>query len=396
MKIEIAAKIEVWLNNGATTRLLDFSEDLARRHQVRLWLQRGPLPPVLTETSGLRVRLLPAPTPRHRPDAVKAIRAAWYEIAFAAQLAFDFIRHGRADAIYLREVATVAPTLIGALFRVPVFIELDGFPYGGARRRGGPFQRIRAALFKLQGRRSAGIVVFSEVQGELAVQSYGVGREKVLALPNGADILRFRPASRAEALEALGLDPARHYVLWAGSLRGNQDVPKLLCAFGLLKAREHDAGLVLLAPDEAALKQAAREAGIEDDAIIRHVPHDEVPRWAAAATVCVATMADTPFMRAAGAAPLKLFEYLACGRPAVVPDFSYLNFVAAEGLGLSYAVGDAASLAEALDKLLSQPEDQLDEIGARARAYVEAHHDWSRINLRTEEFIRERIQASRR
>lgn len=393
VKIECIAKIDISLNNGATTRLLDFCADLAKRHQVRVWLQRGRLPPVLTSTRGLEVRLLPAPTPESRADVLKGLRALGYEAALALQLAAAFSRGRRSDAIYLREVATLAPGLISKLFGVPLFLEIDGFPYRTAKQNRGILQSLRARALRWQARLCAGIVTFSDGQRLVMMEDYGVLEECILTIPNGADLERFNPQLRAEAIESLGLDPHQEYLVWAGSLRANQEIPVLMEAFAGVHARRPSARLLLLSPSVGELEQAARAARIQDAVLIRHVDHSLVPSYIAAASVCIATMVDTPRIRTNAVAPLKLFEYMACGRVAITAGLPFLGFVEREALGLLYQSGNAKSLAAAMFKLLSLPEAELAAMGMRANAYVQENHNWARLNARTEAFLGERMAS---
>ena len=393
MKIEAIAKIDMSHNNGATARLIDFCEDLAARNRVRMWLQRTRLPPVLGSTPGLEVRLLPAPTTPERSEVEKALRTIVYEVVFSLQLAAAFLREGRSDVIYLREVATLAPGLIGVLFRVPVFVEIDGFPYRNARRQTGVLQRFRAEALRWQARLCAGIVTFSDGQREVMLQDYGVAEQRVLTIPNGADLDRFLPSPRDAAVETLGLDRDLEYVVWAGSYRPNQDLPLLLQAFARLHERRPGARLLLIAAHVAELEELSRKAGVEPWVLVRHVEHAKVPVYMAAASVCVATLVDTVGIRTNAVAPLKLFEYLACGRPTVTADVPFLRFVEERGLGSLYRPGDAESLAAALERMLSLPGGERDALGAHVRSYVEANHGWSMLNARTEEFLRERAMA---
>jgi glycosyltransferase involved in cell wall biosynthesis len=395
VRIEALAKIDVSQNTGATARLFDFCEHLAAANQVRVWLQRKPVPAALRSTPGIEVRLLPAPTPHDSPDALKALKAASYEVLLALQMAGTFVRRGRADAIYMREVATVAPTVVGGVFGVPRFIEIDGYPYREALRLGGPFQRIRASIMRWQARRCAGIVTFSEAQAQVMMSDYGVPAERILTMSNGADLVRFRPLEREGAIAALGLDPHFEYIVWAGSLRPNQDIPVLLEGFRLLSEARPRVRLLLLASAVAELEEAARAAGVAEAVIARHVDHWDVSKYLAVASVCVATLTDTPRHRDNAVAPLKVFEYLACARPVVTADLPWVRFIEEEGFGRLYTASDPVSLARQLVTLLDLPDSERASIGEHARAYVEEHHDWRKLNGACEAFMRERIAASR-
>lgn len=86
------------------------------------------------------------------------------------------------------------------------------------------------------------------------------------------------------------------------------------------------------------------------------VPPSDVPPYLAVADVLVMpTTAELPY--AAYTSPLKLFEYLASGRPVVSSDLPVIQEVVThEENALLYPAGDPAGLAGAVERLWSEPE----------------------------------------
>ena len=89
------------------------------------------------------------------------------------------------------------------------------------------------------------------------------------------------------------------------------------------------------------------------------------------------------------ALPVKLFDYMAAGRPIVVtPRREMVAVVKRFDVGVVAPGDDPDSIAEALAPLLNDRR-RAHEIGARARAAAEAHFDWSVVGERlAEELLR--------
>ena len=106
-------------------------------------------------------------------------------------------------------------------------------------------------------------------------------------------------------------------------------------------------------PDEARLRALARQLGIGDRVTFTGlVPRAEVCRLVRSATVCVVPTVDTPSARYTS--PLKLFEYMACGRPVIISDLPPIREVVEdEQTALLVPPGDAGKLADALRRVLA-------------------------------------------
>jgi len=90
--------------------------------------------------------------------------------------------------------------------------------------------------------------------------------------------------------------------------------------------------------------------------------------------------------------PMKLFEYLASGRPSVLPDLPVVREVVRhEEHALLFRPGDHLQLAQCLRRLLDDRELRL-RLGARGRALVCGNYTWRRNAERTVAAVSSRIE----
>ena len=105
--------------------------------------------------------------------------------------------------------------------------------------------------------------------------------------------------------------------------------------------------------------------------------HELVPIHIGAATVCVA-----PFTRrrneGIGVSPLKVYEYLAAGRPVVASAIPGIDdMLVRSGAGRVVEPDNPEALAEALARLLASPAECA-VMGHAARAFAVAECSWAR------------------
>jgi glycosyltransferase involved in cell wall biosynthesis len=88
--------------------------------------------------------------------------------------------------------------------------------------------------------------------------------------------------------------------------------------------------------------------------------------------------------------PSKTQTYLAIGKPILIGGRGdAADLVRAAGAGIVFAPGQAAALAQAVDKLLAMPESARETMGVAGRAYYEAHLSMAAgVQAFEEEFMR--------
>lgn len=181
--------------------------------------------------------------------------------------------------------------------------------------------------------------------------------------PNGVDAAAWQPNAAIRTMVRRELAIEQKF-LWfaAGRLEPVKDYPTLLRAMTALPNSAH----LLIAgsgPLEAQLRQLSRELGIESR--VRFLGFDpNILRWMQAADGFVLSSCWEGL-------PMALLEAAACALPAVATDVPGTREVIIDGdTGLLSVQGSAASLAEAMTRMMHASAVDRDAMGARARQHV--------------------------
>jgi len=282
----------------------------------------------------------------------------------------------RADALYERYAFFhVAGALAARAARVPLVLEVN---YTAAtplyRRRSRVLLPLARAAERFVFRRARLIVAVSSVLRD-AIVAGGVPADRVLVLPNAADPDRFRPEISGAAVRARhGLEGAR-VVGFTGAFFPWHGVGLLIDALsGLLREMPNAAALLVGdGPQRALLEDRVRKEGLEGRVCFAGwIGHEGLPEHVAAFDVAV--MPDSNEY----GSPMKIYEYMAMGKPVVAPRLGPLADGIVDGeTGILVPRRDAAALRTALAALLGD-EPRRARMGVRARAHVLANHTWDR------------------
>jgi glycosyltransferase involved in cell wall biosynthesis len=210
---------------------------------------------------------------------------------------------------------------------------------------------------------------------------YQIPGEKITVVPNGANTSLFKPLEQDACRKDLGLDLETSYVCFVGNLAPWQGVEYLVKAAPSILSRFPDCHFLIVGDGvmKNELLNLSRDLEIEDKFIFTGVvPYDRVPVYVNASDVCAA-----PFILARnakiGLSPLKLYEYMACGKPVVASAISGVT-EALEGSrgGLSVPPENPVALAEAISTLLENHELR-GNMGSKGLNYVTENYSWYSI-----------------
>ena len=202
----------------------------------------------------------------------------------------------------------------------------------------------------------------------------------------GADTERFHPRLRQGYGEAGGgivpftRNAGDIIAVFSGAFRAWHGAIHLVEAIRRLRARGRRNVNAVFVGDGPELPRVRRAAeGLDGITLIGAVPHDEVPAILAAADIGVA-----PFDVAAHPSlahefhwsPLKIFEYMASGLPAVAPRIERLSTIVEDGReGILYDAANPDGLADALERL-SDPDVRV-QLGTAARVRAVEEFSWA-------------------
>jgi glycosyltransferase involved in cell wall biosynthesis len=161
-------------------------------------------------------------------------------------------------------------------------------------------------------------------------------------------------------------------IMCSGNLSAIRAFPELVAALRLLP-RELDVRLLAMGQLRNGAKRA--QPGWERVDHVPWQPFPEVIRGMLRARIGVALLRPLPNHMDAIRSN-KLFEYMAAGLPVVVSDLpEWRDIVLGVGCGLVVDPADPAAIAEALERLLTHPEEA-EEMGLRGRAAVCDRFNW--------------------
>jgi colanic acid biosynthesis glycosyl transferase WcaI len=340
------------------------------------------------------------------PRLSKATKAAGFA-SFAASASLQaLVRRVRADVV----VATSPPPTVGVpgalLARrlgAPLVLDVrDIWPEAIAasgRLRSGALIRVLERLERALYATAAAITVVTDGKRERLIEK-GVAPDKIEVIPNGVDLRRFEGLEpmAPPAWRALGLDPDRFTVLYAGIMNPPQGLDVLLDAAARLRADAPGLGerlqVALVGAGSERARLEARVRAEDLGALVRFVPEqprEAIPGLLRTADAVAVTLRPR---RDAHTVPSKLYEAMASGRPVLVSaDGAPAAILREAKAGLATPAADAGALAGAIRSLLEHPEDGR-TLGEQGRRYARGF-DRGRLVERFEGVLRRVVERRR-
>ncbi|MFQ5692676.1 MAG: glycosyltransferase family 4 protein [Nitrospinota bacterium] len=241
-------------------------------------------------------------------------------------------------------------------------------------------------------RRTDGFLAVSDLVRSRCVELAGIPEERVRVVRGTVDTQEFRPgAARTSAGAALGLEGGEPVVGTVSRLAPDRGHLCLLEAFATIRAEVRGARLLIAGKGEFGTEVArrVRASGLEREVILTGFWEGHVRDVLGPMRVFVLQSSGS---EGTGRA---LLEAMACGLPCVVTASEGLEEIVEDGkTGLVVPPADARSLAEAVVRLLREPE-RATAMGLRAREKAEAQFRPEVQAERTEALYRELLNRKR-
>jgi glycosyltransferase involved in cell wall biosynthesis len=243
-----------------------------------------------------------------------------------------------------------------------------------------PFRRAMAAPAFLGG------VLHSEF-ARARYEALGVESERLLVAHNGHDPARFRERkSRRELRLELGLPSERPLCVYTGHINLTKGLDTVL---GMARRLPHVL-FVLVGSEKRGLveRMAQRHANVQ---LVAWQPFDRVAQYLMAADVLLQPPSRVPLKLVGNTVlPMKLFLYLAAGRPIVAPDLPDVReLLRHEENALLVPTGRDDVAAQAVARVLEQP--ALAESLAQAALTTAAGLTWDARARKVLDFLQQRL-----
>jgi len=284
----------------------------------------------------------------------------------------------RADLLYTR-----IPAMLGVGQRAPL-------PFATEQYRPWPddWPAIRPLVRRTARHQNClGLILHSD-HAAGAYRRAGVADEKILVAHNGANPrLLGTSLGKQEARAGLGLPHDRRIALYAGRMNREKGLDQVLA----LAALRPDVLFILVGSEG----QGAMEAEAAGRLNVRIVPWQgpaELPAWLVAADVLLIPPSRVPLEHFRNCVlPLKLFSYLAAGRPILAPIAPDTAELLTDGGNASLVpAGQPELAASALDRILGDAR-LADRLSAGARASAR-DLTWDRRAEKIHAFLEERLR----
>ena len=230
--------------------------------------------------------------------------------------------------MYVRQMNSFLPLLLAKLFCISSYFEIPNDPYIGYslinRYKQWPVKLIDKLCMCLCDR----VVVLSDWSKKRINAMGGTPLSKIMVFPSGTDTELFHPMEKVHSCQKLGLDPTCYYVGFIGTFLASQGIDTLIDAAPLVLEKIPNTQFLLVGdgPMRTNWGNMVHNRRLQDHFIFTgHVPYREVPTYLGAMDICVAPHHEDTNQ----ASPVKLFDYMAAGRPIVASDIEVVREIVA-------------------------------------------------------------------
>jgi glycosyltransferase involved in cell wall biosynthesis len=208
-----------------------------------------------------------------------------------------------------------------------------------------------------------------------AVSEFGIDPARIVQVTNGVDPESFQPAGATLDKRS----PESTVILFVGYLMKCLGMDTLLSAAALLKQRSINVEMWLVGfeIEREWLASAIHDLQLEEIVkVVGEKPAKEIPAWINSADICV-----MPFPKQRGLDeifPIKVYEYLACGKTVISTDLMGVRTIIEDGVnGLLFAPGSCEDLANKIAMVIVDS-DLRNRLKSNARASV-LKYDWNLV-----------------
>lgn len=238
---------------------------------------------------------------------------------------------------------------------------------------------------------AAKIICISAGLKEHLSSKWHIEDNKLSVLACAADVDAFGPGHNPELIrQGLGLT-TEPVIMWVGGFFPWHDLDLLLDSFALVLQRHPRTKLVLVGEGQTrpSVAQKVQKNGLQQSVIMTGaIPHSDVPGMLSIADIAVVPAAPVSASGGGTGTPLKLFEYMAAGKPIVATDLNQAAEVIRNGhSGLLVEAGNVNTFADAILKLLNDPSERA-RLGRNAQQQANDLYSWDEYTRSLEKIYR--------
>lgn len=222
---------------------------------------------------------------------------------------------------------------------------------------------------KLLCRRATHLVVTNAWAREQCISRYGIRPEEILLAPNGFKATAYSNLpNKDEARRTIGLPTDAPIALYSGHLYSWKGAHVLAAAAAHLKEMK----IVFVGGLQEDRKRLQQTYPAKNIIWVEHQKPEMIPTYLAAADVLVLPNVPETQHSTYSTSPIKLFEYLASGRPVVASRLPSIESIVSDDHVFFVEPGNSERLAEAV-RVVLQNTDEATKRANAARLHVEQY-----------------------
>lgn len=310
-------------------------------------------------------------------------------------ICFFYLLRNKCDFIYERDHAFGTGCNLSLLFGIPVIMEVNGISNETGRLPKSIAKIMNLVLFNRYSIATHIITVTPKLK-EFLQFNYDLPSDKISVVENGANIDLFRPMDKENALKKLDLDPEFKYICFVGHLAPWQGVEYLIKSSPFILSQCPNTKFIIVGdgPKLDELKKLVDTLNIFSNYIFTgYVDYEKVPVYINASSICVA-----PFViernDKIGLSALKIYEYLACGKPVVASKIKGIEeLLSTSNGGISVTPENVSDLGKTIVRLL-QDDSTCEKMGAEGCKFIRNHHSWKTVAANVENIFYNAISSA--
>jgi glycosyltransferase involved in cell wall biosynthesis len=231
------------------------------------------------------------------------------------------------------------------------------------------FDGLLASCLRYAARHFDGITYITDEMRQYCTDKYSLRPHESTIWTSGVNPDIFSPSRAASGSEGLT-------ILYHGAVARRRNIDSIIRAMPLLA--DIDARLVLLGDGDGlqSLEQLVERSGLgKQVSFEKPVAYEEVPNWINRHDIGILPFKDWDGWNVSS--PIKLFEYLACGKPVIVTNIpAHCNVLQDSPFAFWANQGSPEDIAQAIRHAYKKRKDFV-SLGSEARKLALAKHTWA-------------------
>jgi len=336
---------------------------------------------------------------RKQGHQVGLIGRPWNSIPFSSLflLISIFGKLPQYDVIYARDYHTAIIALLPrVLFQKKLIYEINGLANEEQKLKNQSiFNQVISFFIRkaenLATRFSDQIICVTPQIANYLVQHFHCQPDKVKVISNGVNTKKFFPITDKHLLkqfrDRLDIGEGEILIVFIGNLAPWQGIEYLIRVAPLLLKEKKNVRFLIVGEGiwKDKLEMSVKKLGLSDHfTFTGMVDYDQIPAYINIADICVLPKRHLK----SGYSPIKLYEYMACGKPIISSQAEGLEFIEEEGIGRVIDPENTVSFKEALKDLI-QDQKKREAMGERALFVARKRFDWEIKVIEIEKIMKE-------